>query len=103
MSFAVPVKSFYRSLLPGITHVDNTARVQTVTKIQNPFLYELLTELDKISGIGVLLNTSFNINNKPILNSVQDIFDLLKTTKLDGAVIEDIYVKKHDLNTLGYE
>jgi carbamoyltransferase len=98
MSFAPLVKEEYRSKLPAITHVDGTARLQTVTREQNSLLYDLLTEMDKATGIGVLLNTSFNVNGRPILTTVKDIFTILKNTQLDGSVIEDLYVTKHRTN-----
>jgi carbamoyltransferase len=94
MSFAPIVKEEYREKLPAITHIDNTARVQTVTFQQNPFLYELLSEMDKVTGIGVLLNTSFNVNGKPILTTVKDVFTILKNTQLDGAIIDNTYITK---------
>lgn len=95
MSFAPVVKEEWREKLPATTHVDNTARVQTVTREQNWWLYDLLTEMEKQTGVGVLLNTSFNVNGKPILNTVKDIFTILKDTQLDGAVIEHNYITKH--------
>jgi len=98
MSFAPLVKEEYRSKLPAITHVDGTARLQTVTRDQNRLLYDLLTEMDKTTGVGVLLNTSFNVNGRPILTTVKDIFTILKNTQLDGSVIEDLYVTKHRTN-----
>ena len=95
MSFAPVVKEEWRKILPATTHVDNTARVQTVTRAQNWWLYDLLTEMEKQTGVGVLLNTSFNVNGKPILNTVKDVFTILKDTQLDGAVIEHNYITKH--------
>ena len=85
MSFCPKVKV---DNLPSITHVDNTARVQTVTKEQNAFLYELL------GHIPVLLNTSFNVDGKPILSSIKDAFKILESTQMDGLVIENYYFKK---------
>lgn len=95
MSFAPLVKEEYRNKLPAVTHIDNTARLQTVTKEQNPLLYNLLTEMDKATGIGVLLNTSFNVSGKPILTTIKDVFTILKNTQLDGSVIENLYITKH--------
>ena len=74
MTFCPTVKKEWRKKLPSITHVDGTARVQTVTKEQNPWIYELLTKFKEKTGVGVLLNTSFNVNGKPILNTVRDAF-----------------------------
>lgn len=98
MSFAPLVREEYRALLPSITHVDNTARVQTVTREQNSFLYDLITEVGNITGLYVLLNTSFNVNGKPILTTVKDIFNILDNTRLDGAVIENMLVTKKTLS-----
>ena len=94
MSFCPKVKKEWREKLPSITHVDNTARVQTVTKKQNPWLYDMLTELDKQTGCGVLLNTSFNVNGKPILSTIREAFQIFNNSEMDRLVIEDSYFKK---------
>mgnify|MGYP003144040500 CR=1 FL=1 len=97
MSFCPRVREEYRKKLSEITHVDGTARVQTVTAEQNPWLYEILTLMDKETGIGVLLNTSFNIAGKPILNTVRDAFYIFNKKELDRLVIENYYFKKREL------
>ena len=94
MSFCPKVKEEYKSQLEAVTHIDGTARVQTVTQKQNPWLYELLTYMDQITGIGVLLNTSFNIAGKPILNTYRDAVWMLKNTQLDCLILEDFYVSE---------
>ena len=94
MSFCPTVKEEWREKLVSITHVDGTARVQTVTEEQNPWLYNLLTEFEKKSGIGVLLNTSFNINGKPILSRYSDAFKLYDKTEMDCLLLEDYYFRK---------
>jgi carbamoyltransferase len=94
MSFCPKVKEEWRNQLAAITHVDNTARVQTVTREQNEWLYDLLTEFEKHTGIGVLLNTSFNVDGKPILSTIQDAFKILRETQLDGLILEKYYIKK---------
>jgi len=94
MSFSPKVKKEWRQKLKSITHFDNTARIQTVTKEQNRFLYDLLTELDKVTGIGVILNTSFNVAGKPILNTLKDAFTIFEETKMDSLLVEDVYMKK---------
>ena len=95
MSFAPVVREEWREKLPAITHIDNTARVQTVTREQNFYIYDLLTEMENQTGVGVLLNTSFNVNGKPILTTVKDVFNILKNTQLDGAVIEKHFITKN--------
>jgi carbamoyltransferase len=94
MSFCPKVREEYRDTLKAITHVDGTARVQTVTREQNPFLYNLLTLVHERTGVGVLLNTSFNIGGKPILNSYKDAVWMLNNTEMDGLVLEDYYINK---------
>jgi carbamoyltransferase len=94
MNFSPLVKEEWRDKLASITHIDNTARVQTVTKDQNNFLYELLSLLDKKNGVGVLLNTSFNVAGKPILNSVKDAFHIFQNTEMDNLLIENTYLEK---------
>ena len=94
MSFCPKVKEEWREKLPSITHVDGTARVQTVTKEQNPWLYNLLTLFHDKTGIGVLLNTSFNLNGKPILSTVADAFEILTNSQLDSLIIEKYYINK---------
>ena len=94
MSFCPKVRKEWRKKLPSITHIDNTARVQTVTKKQNKWLYDILTIFKKHTGVGVLLNTSFNVNGKPILSTVEDAFKIFNTTQIDSLVIEKYQVIK---------
>ena len=94
MGFCPTVKEEWREKLVSITHVDGTARVQTVTEEQNPWLYNLLTEFEKKSGIGVLLNTSFNVNGKPILSRYSDALWVYDKTEIDCLLLNDYYFKK---------
>jgi carbamoyltransferase len=95
MSFCPKVKEEWRDTLVSITHVDGTARVQTVTREQNEWLYDLITEFEKISGVGVLLNTSFNVNGKPILSTYNDAVKVYDTTEMDGLILEDYMIFKY--------
>lgn len=94
MSFCPKVREEWKNKLGAITHVDGTARVQTVTKEQNEWLYNLLTEFENRTGVGVLLNTSFNVDGKPILSTIEDAFKILRETEMDGLIIENVYIKK---------
>jgi len=94
MSFSPIVRKEWRTKLAAITHIDNTARVQTVTKEQNEWLYNLLTEFEKETGVGVLLNTSFNVNGKPILSTYKDAFIIYNNTELDCLLLENYYIRK---------
>lgn len=89
MSYAPKVREEYVDKLPSITHVDNTARLQTVTQESHSHFYELLTEFGKISETNVLLNTSFNIRGFPILSTIEDALYALNNTEMDYVVIED--------------
>ena len=92
MSYAVRVKV---DTLPSITHVDGTARLQTVTEKSHSHFYELLTEFGKISETNVLLNTSFNIRGYPILSTIDDALYALNNTDMDYVVIENYLFTKN--------
>jgi carbamoyltransferase len=79
MTISFPVKT---DIIPGVTHVDNTCRIQTVSQTDGYF-YELLLEFKKITGHGVLLNTSFNLSGKPLVDDVEDAFKTFKGSCLD--------------------
>jgi len=95
MTFSPQVKEEWKEKLPAITHVDGSSRVQTVTEEQNPFIYKLLTEFKEKTGVGVLVNTSFNVNGKPILSTYKDAFEIYNHTELDALILNGLYIKKH--------
>ncbi len=84
MTFVADVREEWRDTLPAITHEDGSARLQTVTRLQNELIYDLITEFEKKSGHAVILNTSFNVNGKPILTRLSDAFTILDETELDA-------------------
>ncbi len=75
--------------LQAITHVDGTARIQTVGREQNPPIHELLTSFKKRTGYGVLCNTSLNFNGKGFINRTSDLADYCRSRDLDGFVVHD--------------
>ena len=79
--------------VPGVTHIDNTARIQTVNKEQNNKLYELVREFDNITGIPMLLNTSFN-RHEPIVETPEQAIRTFKRTAIDMIVINDWVIRK---------
>lgn len=91
MTFSVKVKKKYRRILSSITHIDGTARIQTITRNQNKFIYDILTELNRLCGVGVVLNTSFNVAGKPILNTYREAFKVLNSKPINGIVLGDYY------------
>ena len=87
-----------RSKVPAITHIDNSARIQTVHKETNPIFYRLIKEFDKISNVPLIVNTSFNIRGEPIVCSPTDAFRCLMGTGLDFLVIENFFIEKNKQN-----
>lgn len=97
MTFVAEVRDEYKETLPAITHEDGTARLQTVTRLQNELIYDLITAFEKHAGHAVVLNTSFNVNGKPILTRLSDAFDILDNTELDAVYYEgNLIFKKKD-------
>jgi len=84
--------------LPAITHVDNSARVQTVSKETNASFYELLQYFNDQTGCPILLNTSFNIKGEPIVCSPEDAIKCFITTDIDALVLEDFLIERSQNN-----
>lgn len=93
MNFAAFVREEYRDDLASISHEDGTARIQTVTREQNELMYDLLTEVSNQGHIPVLLNTSFNVAGKPILNTYKDAFEILDKEDMNGLIIKSKYLE----------
>ena len=99
--FGIEKLNIKRSSIPAITHVDYSARIQTVHKETNPKYYNLINEFKKITNCPVLVNTSFNVRGEPIVCSIEDAFNCFMGTNLDILVIEDfILFKDHQDKSL---
>lgn len=96
MIFVLKVREQMRELLGAVTHVDGTARVQTVSRKDNPKYWELIHEFQKLTGIPILLNTSFNNNAEPIVDSVEDAIVCFLTTGLDYLVVGDYIAQRKE-------
>ena len=94
--FGIEKLNIKRSSIPAITHVDYSARIQTVHKETNPKYHQLINEFKKITNCPVLVNTSFNVRGEPIVCSVEDAFNCFMGTNLDILVIEDFILFKED-------
>jgi carbamoyltransferase len=94
MSFSPPVKEEYRKVLPAITHIDGSSRLQTISSAQNPFVYSILDEFEKLTGFPILINTSFNTKGRAILTRYLTALQILDSTQLDGVILEDYYITK---------
>ncbi|HET9904082.1 MAG TPA: carbamoyltransferase C-terminal domain-containing protein [Xanthobacteraceae bacterium] len=100
MLIAKRVRPEWRERIPAVVHVDGTARVQTVTGEQNERLYRLLKEFEALTGVPVLLNTSFNIKGEPIVETPQDAMRCFLTTGIDYLAMHDRLVGKNRLYRL---
>ena len=88
------IKEEWKDLVPGIVHQDGTCRVQTVTPDWNSGFYNLLDAFEKESGIGILLNTSFNKKGMPIVETPAEALDLFFNTAIDILVLENLIIEK---------
>ncbi len=85
-----------RSDIPAITHIDYSARVQTVDERENYKFYRLLSEFKKLTGYSVLVNTSFNVRGEPIVCSPEDAYRCFMRTEMDALVLDDCILFKED-------
>jgi carbamoyltransferase len=94
MLLAKNVTPAWRDKVPAIVHVDGTARVQTVRREHNERLYLLLKEFENLTGVPVLLNTSFNIRGEPIVESPADAMKCFLSTGIDYLALHDMLITK---------
>ena len=80
--------------VPAVTHVDGSARIQTVTEELNKPIFQLLTEWNKKTNVPILLNTSFNVNAEPIIESPENALRTFMSTNIDVLVMENYIVTK---------
>ena len=88
--------SLPRSDIPSVTHVDYSARVQTVNIKDNSYVYGLLQEFKKLTGYGLMINTSFNTNQEPIVNSAADAYRCFMRSQIDYAIIGNRFFAKSE-------
>ena len=100
--FGIDKLNIKRSSIPAITHVDYSARIQTVHKETNPRYHDLLMEFKKNTDCPVLVNTSFNVRGEPIVCSIEDAFNCFMGTNLDILVIEDFILFKKAVFTKSF-
>ena len=94
--FGIEKLNIRRSNIPAVTHVDYTARIQTVTQITNKKYFKLLEKFKSKTGYPLLINTSFNIRGEPIVNTPAEAFNCFLGTELDILVIGNCYLKKNE-------
>ena len=98
--FGIEKLNIKRSKIPAVTHVDYSARVQTVNKDTNKYYYDLIQKFKEKTGCPVIVNTSFNVRGEPIVNTPTDAFNCFMGTELDFLVIGNCILDKtkQDLN-----
>ena len=87
-----------RSTIPAVTHVDYSARLQTVDRESNPRFHRLLSTFKRLTGCPVLVNTSFNVRGEPIVCPPKDAFRCFMGTELDTLVVGSAVMHKHEQN-----
>jgi len=94
MLLVFDVLEHQRAVVPAITHVDGTARVQTVSRADNPLYHRLITHFDELTGVPMLVNTSFNDNNEPIVCTPEDAIACYLKTDVDALALGPFWVRK---------
>lgn len=97
--FMLLVAQVVKKKIPAVTHLDNTARIQTVNEKQNKRYYNLIKNFYKISGCPVIVNTSFNIRGEPIVCTPENAYNCFMGTDMDYLVLENFLLDKKDMKT----
>ena len=96
--FGIDKLKAIRSTIPAVTHVDYSARVQTVNPTNNYRYYNLIKQFEALTGCGVLINTSFNVRGEPIVCTPEDAYRCFMRTEMDYLIINNYILKKVDQN-----
>jgi carbamoyltransferase len=94
MTFTFDVAEEWKDRVPEVVHEDGTARAQVVTRDTNPRYYELIEELERLTGNGVVLNTSLNRRGEPMVCSPADALNMFLGSELQYLIMEDVLVRK---------
>ncbi|MCP4683297.1 MAG: carbamoyltransferase [Desulfobacterales bacterium] len=97
--FGFDLLKLQRSEIPAVTHVDYSARIQTVDKIRNPFMHKVIEQFHNLTGCSVIINTSFNVRGEPIVNSVENAYRCFMITEIDCLVIGNRFMEREQQKT----
>jgi len=97
MQYAVDVKQSKIPSIPAVIHIDNTARLQTLARANNPFLYDLLVSFFKETGVPILINTSLNMKGMPIIETPDEAIEMLVSTHMHALIIDNTLIVKPNL------
>ena len=103
MLFVVPVREEKRSLVPAITHVDGSARPQTVFREESPRYYRLIERFGELTGVPLILDTSFNLKGEPIVTSPKNALKTFAKSGMDLLVLENYLITRQDITQFKYE
>ena len=96
MLMVYPIKKEWHSKIPAVTHVDGSGRLQVIKRNQNRLYYDVIKEFGKLSGIPILINTSFNIRGEPIVCTPYDAYKCMMGTGIDYLVMNNFLIKRED-------
>ena len=96
MLMVYPVQKDKREIIPAVTHVDGSGRLQTIRKDQNPRYYSLIKKFGELTGVPILINTSYNIRGEPIVFTPYDAYRCMMGTGIDCLVMENCIIKRSD-------
>ena len=85
-----------RSDVPAITHVDGSARIQSIDRSRNPFMHDILTAFKAQTDMGIMVNTSFNVRSEPIVCTPEDAYVCFMRTGIDTLVLENFVLRKSE-------
>jgi carbamoyltransferase len=96
--FGIAKLNVPRSDIPAVTHVDYSARIQTVHQETNPRFYHLIRRFKELTGCPVIVNTSFNVRGEPIVGSPEDAFRCFMGTEIETLAVGNCFLRKEDQN-----
>ncbi len=96
MLMVYPILKKWHNKIPSVTHVDGSGRLQTIKRDLNPLYYDLIKEFGTLSGVPILINTSFNIRGEPIVCTPYDAYKCMMGTGIDYLVLERFLIKRED-------
>lgn len=96
MLMVYPIREEWHPRIPSVTHVDGSGRLQTIKRDQSPLYYDVIKEFGRLSGIPIVINTSFNIRGEPIVCTPQDAYRCVMGTEIDHLIMGEFMIKRED-------
>jgi carbamoyltransferase len=96
MLMVYPIRKQWQRKIPAVTHVDGSGRLQTIRRFQNERYYSIIKEFGRLSGIPIIINTSFNIRGEPIVCTPKDAYKCMMGTGIDYLVMDRFLIRRDD-------